>query len=221
MPAEAVPLGWAEVHALGARLPGMAQHFEGHHRQALPALEKRLDAALAGFPEGAFVRLGSTSPKDSPLFPMLGGRVRHGDQVIRLLTSSQARIAPALRQAVRLTYLPTLFLRPWREIPRGSELRCFMRGRRLIGVSQYDLAGPALSDLGRDKLDALSAEIASFFSFFRRAVHLEDVVFDLIFAFAGTQVQLTLLELNPLDSLTDGCLFSWREDDFDGGFRYL
>ncbi len=194
---------------------------------AAPALEpllRRLDEALRCFPAGAFVRLGSRSGKDSSYACANGLRVETAQAAVRSLTEGSERVAFDLQLALRFSYTPHVVVRPWLDIPAWTEFRCFMKQRKLIGISQYDCKRLGRCPEIAANANAIQASIHSFFPAFAAAAHLDDVVFDVFIEGLGTEggAVVRLLELNPFFPKTDPCLFDWmRPQGFDGSFRFL
>lgn len=194
-----------------ARRNGIATHlFEDPGDTPLDALQQQLDAALqhtAG--EGAFVRLGSRSPKDSPRFVLSGGRAHSGAEAIALLSGGSRRMFFDLRQCLRHGWTPVIHLREWQPMQPGEEWRGFVRGGGLAGLSQYGTgAGPgqpaAVTMMG------MAARVMA-------ACPLADYAFDLFVSVNPAQPP-RLIEINPLGSSTDRCLFAG--DDFDTTLRW-
>lgn len=191
-------------------------------------IRRRVIEAAATFPRGGFVRLGSRSPKDSWLGQSEGFKVTAGDgkDPLRFMLDCSERVADDLAQAIAHEYAPHIFVREWLEFPESMEFRCFMRGRKLVGISQYQYRDyfPELHERGeRQRLQWI---IETFFeSQFRDACHLDDVVFDVFVksrnvASSVTLNECRLIEINPFFQWTNPCLFDWRNDgDFDGSFR--
>jgi hypothetical protein len=128
-----------------------------------------------------------------------------------------------LHLAIANDYAPHIFVREWIDIPKWAEFRCFMRGRKLAGISQYfyrDGAMPAILD----DPGMIPWGIGQFFPEFRDGCHLDDVVFDVYlrrYGHRGGNVEVKLLEINPYCEYTDPCLFDWRRPEmFDGRFLY-
>lgn len=225
---EDLALDLAEARALGSNIRHFGHWFGPGPPLNLDSLALRLASALRRFPAGAFVRLGSRSGKDSDLAIAGGQRVHDAAAALRLLTDGSERIASDLRQCIARGYAPHLFVREWQPIAPWSELRCFMRQRRLVGICQYDCINLGPSPQLAALAPRVPPVIEQFFVDFRRAVHLDDVVFDV---FLQTDVEAPrrlsprLLEINPFGPQTDAVLFDWRaaggRGDFDGGFRYL
>jgi D123 len=223
-----IPLSLAQARALGSNI----RHFGRWFGPSLPIddVASRLEVALQEFPLGAFVRLGSRSGKDCEFARASGMRVASRRGALLMLTDGSERIAWDLRLALRFDYPPHIFVREWRAIPAWAEFRCFMKKRRLIGVSQYDCVNLAPRVEIAEHANALFSAIQVFFNEFRDAVHLDDVVFDVFVepekAAGSRALSIRLLELNPFLPKTDACLFRWdwgRADngDFDASFRYL
>ena len=193
--------------------------------QNLDGLRDRLERGLAVFPDGAFLRLGSRSPKDAHYAREIGLRVRSAADGLALLTTHSRRIAFDIRCALDYSYLPRLFLREWLTLPAWTEFRCFVEDGRLVGISQYDhrYLGPA-PEIHRHA-GAIEDSIRCFFEEIRPLLHLPSVVVDVFLdpeAATEDRFETRLLELNPFIVQTSPAMFSWaREGDFDGSFRYL
>jgi hypothetical protein len=226
IPQTDVPLSLEEARALAALNGARAGLLSGPDSPHIDAVAGRIGAALRAYADGAFIRLGSRSGKDSRYARQHGLRVFRPEAAIRMLTEGSRRIAFDLRLALRYDYRPHIFVRQWCEIPCWAEFRCFVRDRRLVGVSQYDCKnlGPRreIAENAARIEDALTA----FFATFDDASHLDNVVADVFVNIDDQDRDKTpavkLLELNPFIPETDPCLFTWRSGtDFDGTFRFL
>jgi hypothetical protein len=192
----------------------------------LGALAESLDAVIRGRPDGAFVRLGSRSAKDSGRATWAGPRVASGADAVEMLASGSARVTFDLRLSLRHAHVPHVVVRPWRAFAPWAEFRCFMRGRRLAGVSQYDPAGVGGRSEVVGNAERIRAAIAAFFPHFRDASPLADVVADVVVEPCAGATEdpgawrVSLLDVNPFAPVTDACLFTWANGgDFDGSFR--
>jgi hypothetical protein len=96
------------------------------HDASLIELRHSVDEVLADQPSGAFVRLGSRSPKDTPLGVATGCRASDGSEALRLLTAGSKRVAFDLSRSLRHSYRPWVFLRTWQQIDWFAEFRCFL-----------------------------------------------------------------------------------------------
>lgn len=191
--------------------------------QSMKSLEDRIDKEICKFPKGAFVRLGSRSAKDclyesNPL-------VYTGKEALKRLCACSERIYEDLSMALNYNYNAYIWLREWQEIPEWAEFRCFMKDRKLVGISQYNyLNGVIYSEIAENK-ESLIHLILGFFDNFKKVSHLDNVIFDVFVKLRkiGNQNhwEIKLLEINPYFELTDPCLFDWRRpEDFNGEFRY-
>jgi hypothetical protein len=204
-PQQGVALEAAEVRALLAGTPD----------PALAALVLRLNQAFATLGAPAFVRLGSRSAKDTPLALATGSRAESGAQALALLSAGSRRVSTDLRHARACGLTPYVWLRAWRAIPWWSEFRCFLRGGRVLGISQYharNLLPPQLApQLPRieDRVRTLLAQVAY-------AWGAAPVVADVT---ATAAAPATLIELNPWGAATHAGLFAWEREDFDGALR--
>lgn len=188
-------------------------------------IRSRVAKAVASMPDGAFVRLGSRSPKDSWEGMRRGSlKVTVDDDPMVFLLDASERVCEDLELAIANQYLPHIFVRQWLDIPRWAEFRCFMRDRHLVGISQYHYLDGEVFPEVVSNADVIRWAIGHFFARFREASHLESVVFDVFLRRRTHRTNIhewecRLLEINPFFELTDPCLFAWSQP-FDGGFRY-
>jgi hypothetical protein len=223
-----VPLTVDEAKRLGTNITEFGSIFcEQFAMQVsdISDIRARVAAAVDAMPNGAFVRLGSRSPKDSWLGHVDGFRVMPGSDPLRFMLDASERIYEDLLLAIQHDYPPHIWGRQWITIPPWSEFRCFMQGRKLVGISQYNyLQGAVFREIVRDH-DAIQWVIGDqFFPSFRDASHLDDVVFDVWVKTHtmrdNTRIwEVKLVEINPFGPLTDPCLFAWSRP-LDGQFRY-
>lgn len=182
-----------------------------------------------------FVRLGSRSPKDAFT---TSPKVNDASQAIERLCDMSERVFEDLSLALHEEYDPYIWMRQWVNLPSWSEFRCFQRDRELIGISEYDYLGPGHPEIV-ENAGAIEWAIRAFWSeYFLPACHLDDVIFDVYVkrlpgmstrdirpdtgqpSYQTFQWEIKLLEINPFFNFTDPCLFDWREDGFDGEFRF-
>ena len=193
--------------------------WEKKNSSHLDIIAKKLDIEIKKFPKGAFVRLGSRSPKDVDIKPVLDGQ-----EAMHLLMDSM-RIFDDLCIAINNKYESYMFIREWVDIPNEFEYRCFMKDRELVGISQYYYDKTYLEIL--NNAQAIEWTIQQFFPKFKKACELNDVVFDVflkykkIFDDTISVWEVKLLEINPYFEMTDPCLFDWRkQEEFKGQFLY-
>jgi hypothetical protein len=229
VPQTDIPLTLPEVRALQLSSKLFKSRFgdtDCDTKQILARIAKKTEQALLKYPGGAFIRLGSRSAKDSTFAHVHGLRINDAVSAVRTLTCDSHRIAFDLHLALKHNYLPHIFVREWQYIPAWSEFRCFMRDRKLIGISQYDCKNLGrCPEIVKNTLQIEDA-INLFFKKFCRASHLDDVVFDVFIEILNQEhdssFSVKLLEINPFFEKTDACLFSWGcNGDFDGSFRFV
>lgn len=196
---QAVLLADAELHALGRANGVGASVFEAQPPAVLQGLCARLQAGLDALAGPAFVRLGSRSPKDTPLFLESAGQARTGEQALALLSAGSARVAFDLRLCRRERWQPSVYLREWHAIAPEQEWRGYLRGTQLAGLRR---AWPGTDDQAEARarvlLQRLAAQVAAGFG--------GDVVFD---AWLRDDGSATLIELNPWGPPTDTMGLDW------------
>lgn len=211
-----VPLDPAQTRALGRRNGlRVASRDEPREEEGLGVLENVLDCGIAALGGRAFVRLGSRSPKDTPLAVLTGGGAASGAEALRLLCGPSRRLAFDLRRAVRHGLAPWVFLREWHDIPWWAEYRCFLRDGALVGISQYHTGHP-LPQASRSGLSGIRAAIARLMREVLAIWGEAPVVADV---WADASGHAMLIELNPWGPPTEPAFFCWQRDDFDGSLR--
>jgi hypothetical protein len=185
-------------------------------REFSEALGRWLGHALSRFPGGVFLRLGGRSFVHATRGPR---PIRTVEEAFALLKDPGERVV-RMAWRCRLSGKPLwLFARQWREIAPSEEFRLFIRGRRLIGVSQYHhrLVFAELSS----RREELSGTIGGFAERLLPRIHLDDVVADIVVRLRDPEPHVFLLELNPFMPVTGGALFAACSDDaLDGTFRF-
>jgi len=216
-----VKLSVKEAEALASNIIELGEYFS--ERKDISSIYEKLKKEVIKFPKGCFVRLGSRSPKDSLYDSPL--KCFTENDVIQRLTGCSERILDDLSMAINNNYEPYIFLREWKEIPEWAEFRCFMKDRKLIGISQYNyLKGKVYSEIIENK-DIIIKYINDFFEYFKQTSHLDNVIFDVYFEKRVKDNinywEIKLLEINPFFELTDPCLFDWRKpENFKGQFLF-
>jgi hypothetical protein len=203
-----IPLTLAEAQALGSNIIDYGETFGPI--QDISSLREKIATGLALLDNKAFVRLGSRSPKDSWLGMKEGFKVTTQEKALQLLCDCSERVADDLRLAIYHGYAPHIFLRQWVDLPKWSELRCFMK--RQYFYKEYF---PELQVAP----ETIFGAVTDFFDKkFKHACHLDDVVFDV---FVANEYYVRLLEINPFGPYTDPCLYSWKAPErFDGSFKW-
>jgi hypothetical protein len=195
-------------------------------KEHIEIISDRISNAINCFgSEGAFVKLSLRSPKDSWIgMAKTGFRVTSGKEAMALILDSTERMVEDLLACEEADVPLQIHVRRWATIQPYAEFRCFMRDRRLVGISQYSYQEEAISPEIVVNAKSIEASIKNFFGYFVHRSHLDSVVFDV--AFVGESpywpIVPELIELNPFTVEafgTDPCLF--RDNNFDGSFRYL
>ncbi len=225
-----VPLTLPQANSLGSHIIELGEAFDPG---PIDDIISTVNQAVQKFPNGAFVRLGSRSPKDSWLAGREGsmrvvtitGEITAANSPLRFILDCSERMYEDLTLAVHSNYEPHIFVRQWINLEKWQEFRCFMRGRRLVGISQYYYRDGAMPEIIQNA-ELIRWAIDVFFNDFQCESHLDDVVFD-VFVTKKTSGnenvwEVKLLEINPFFEMTDPCLFDWRNNgkSLDGSFKY-
>lgn len=191
----------------------------GHEPEEFEAIVEALEKDILEAQEvsnvgAAFVRLGSRAPLDSPLLLEGSLQVDAGAEALEVLLQSE-RVFDDLCLMQECGYVPSIVVRPWLDLPPGTELRAFIRRRELVGLSQR-------------QVDAVQPELVA------RAPELEEAVRrrcaelaprwpldDLVADFVIEDEAAMLTDLHPLLDWTDAGLFSWEQPFERYKFRYL
>ena len=180
----------------------------------LAGLATQIGDAIRQYPKGAFVRLGSRSPKDAWAGHEEGFRCLEGDKAIALLRQSE-RVLDDLEMALHANYRAHVVVREWRDIPPGHEYRAFVKGKKIVGLSQYDYFHHYPEE--HREAAAVRWAVDQFAPRLMDALHLDDCIADLWVRRRGParsrQWEVKLIEINPWGHWTDPCLFDWRTVD--------
>jgi hypothetical protein len=179
-------------------------------------LEDRVRAAQELSPTGAaFVRTGFRAPTDNPAFLDGDLQVDGGPEALLVLRDS-ARVFEDLCLSQECGYAPSLVVRPWLEMAPADEVRAFVRGRRLVGLSQRVAGGP-LPGLP-ERAQELEAAVQRRCEELADAWPVDDLVVNLFCLLAEPPL---VVDLHPWLPWTDPVLFDWDRDGFERyEFRY-
>lgn len=197
------------------RLTERPGHEPEEFEQVLEALEKDiLEAQEESDVGAAFVRLGTRAPLDSPIFIEGSLQVDGGAEALEVLLQSE-RVFDDLCLMQECGYAPAVVVRPWLELDAGTELRAFIRDRRLVGLSQriVDRVHPELVARAPELEDAVKRRCAEL----EQRWPLDDLVVDFVVTDDGAK----LVDLHPFLPWTDPGLFSWDQSFDRYKFRYL
>ncbi|MCO5171929.1 MAG: cell division cycle 123 family protein [Planctomycetes bacterium] len=184
---------------------------EALEKDVVEAQEASTEAGAVG---AAFVRLGSRAPLDSPLLIEGSLQVDSGSEALEVLLQSE-RVFDDLCLMQECGYVPALVVRPWLDLAPGTELRAFIRGRELVGLSQRQVDGV------QPELVARAAELEE--AVRRRCAELAPrwPLDDLVADFVIDDEAALLSDLHPFLDWTDPALFSWEQPFDRYKFRYL
>lgn len=166
-------------------------------------VQARLDHTISELPGSSFVHADACAPTDAPAFQAGDIAVKTGKAAWQMLIGSQK-----VRAAFQSGVTERLCLHPYRRMDRIRELRMFIRGRRLVGMSQYNLQRhfgrlAARQDAIWSAGQELAVRIADL-------LPRDDQTIDVYVTSSGA---LIVLDLNPWGPPTDPLLY--REWDHD------
>ena len=186
-------------------------------RQILQKLEGKIDKFIKHFPCGAFVRLGSRSPKDSYEAYLKKYCYKTGKEAIMALCDSE-RVNDDLWLAKSNDYTPHIAVREWIVIHPWQEFRCFIRNRKLVGISQYNYLHRKVFPEIQENADRIEWALRKKVEMVAPILPADDVIVDFVYKIRehGNVVvnEAILLEVNPYLLYTDPCLFNWSVDKF-------
>lgn len=96
----------------------------------------------------------------------------------------------------------SIVLQEWKPC-KGTEYRCFIKGKRLIAFCLYHGCQESLDDD-----DGLRKEIEEFIQNIQPYIQFEDYVLDIDLE---SRQRIRFIELNPFNDETDPCIFTWEE----------
>jgi hypothetical protein len=199
--------------------------FDEDILQSFESYERKFDQEVKKFGV-SFIKTSLRSPKDSVFAKKRHYKVRSGRDALCFLLDSRERFYDDLLLFRKFHYTPSVIFQTWRVTPVWSEFRCFVKNRKLIGISQDDHEGLPYYSIVHKNNEAIREAIEEFFyKIYLPVVHVDDSVFEVsvMKRKEDKKWQARFVEVNPLASTTDPCLFSWKDDlsDFDGSFRYV
>lgn len=197
----------------------------GYADPVASALIEKLEPAFEAFGGEAFVRTHWRSGKDSSLSQQRRGRFPSPWLAMSSLRESR-RFQEDVAMLASIRMLPILVVRRWASIEPWAEFRCFIRDRRLIGISHLRNQ-PSLPPAVRARAGVLHRLIAEYCQTWSNLLPRESVVADVVApGWDGRALddaappRLVLSELNPWHGMTDAGWFDWRRpQDFDGSLR--
>jgi hypothetical protein len=174
---------------------------------------RKLQRAVKTLPGSSFVHADVCAPTDAPLFSDARGRVTSGRRAWEMVIASEK-----VREAFEQGLTERLALHPYRRMNPEREFRMFVKGRRLLGMSQrwlenYHASLHRNADEIWHKAGELAADIAPF-------LPAADVVADVYLTSVGDYL---LIDLNSWGPPTDPLLMrNWDRDwDAEVGLRLV
>ncbi len=206
---------------------------EEHERPSFPEFSAAVRRTIQSLGGVAFCKLDWSSPRDATWIAF-GNNLRVTDpgQLYLLLKSSDfvrhdlirpfhgcEDAAEAEVNSPKTSY--SVILRKWVDINPGHEFRCFVKGRRLLAISQRDVT-QFYRHVGEDK-ESILTDITSFFGeHIQGRFPLENFVFDVV---RQAKDRVSLVDFGPFGPITDPGLFVWddliqmgKEDGIDFQF---
>jgi len=193
---------------------------------AFPELHQKIKNTIAELGGKVAPKLNWSSPKDAIFMTANNTTECRSPGDIYLLLKSSDFITHDLEHAfddciddvmapgedeVELDNIPySLVLRKWFPLNPSMEFRCFVRGRRLLAVTQRELNY-------FEFLQGMRAELlVTIMEFFERNLRFtfpdDNFVFDVYISFTDAERKKTwLIDINPFAPRTDPILFSWSE----------
>lgn len=226
-----IPLKVEDCERLISNNGEFAEGIEGAPHN-IDDIVERMDVAIKQFPKGAFVRLGSRSPKDSYRGYEKKFKCESGKDAITFLCDTSERMYEDLNLAKIMGHAPHIFIREYVDIPVWAEFRCFVENKHLIGVSQYNYFAKRQEEIVQNAEAIHWAIETAFDTLIMPELHLWNVVVD-VFVKKRTSGNeniwdVKLLEINPYFGWTDPCMFKWVDSQVtgvtlmeQGEFRYF
>lgn len=205
-----VPISLDEARSLGRNIIEWGECFGKagvRDAEAVERIEDRIHKAAVLFrPGGAFVRLGSRSPKDSYEGNKHGFKVLDGKRAIKLICDVSERMSDDLQLAIAEKYPPTIWVRQFIEM--GFEARCFIDRHKLISAVQYFKNNP-MNDADERK-NIVDQTVSFIVNKVIPVLHITSAVVDISI---WRDRPPMLIEINPFFELTDPIMMSWSRPD--------
>ncbi|KAG0048581.1 hypothetical protein BGZ83_006465 [Gryganskiella cystojenkinii] len=192
-----------------------------------PELEREIEQTITEFGGEVFPKLNWSSPRDASWIATTNTLKCHNPADIFLLLKSSDFIAHDLAHAYEdcsdmapdgcpgagnqgVQSRPRtvqLVLRKWFDLAPSMEFRCFVRGNKLVGISQRDMT---FYDFLSGIKDELERKIVDFYN---DKIHGRfpdsDYTFDVYIT--RNRERIYLIDFNPFAQKTDALLFDWAE----------
>jgi hypothetical protein len=141
---------------------------------------------------------------------ILGMRLKTAKDCLQVLLDSR-RIRNDLEELTSFGDIPTILIREFLRIDPLTELRVFVKKRKIVAITQYNHLIVS-KDLINNKKEYQNA-VNSVYDKIREKIRLNDYIFDIGFL-ENEKIPLNplLIEINPYCVGTSACLFNWRSD---------
>ncbi|KAJ2819843.1 hypothetical protein FBU31_005395 [Coemansia sp. 'formosensis'] len=172
--------------------------------------EIRRRIALLG--DRVMPRMCWSAPKDASWMAMGNSLACRCPSDIYVLLKSSDKISGDLLHG---RYLPKeqlgaieheLVLRQWSNLVPSMEFRCFVKGKKLVGISQIDYEYYEFLEGMRDEIEA---KLQGFFAHVRDKFPSDNYCYDAYIA--QTVDRVYVIDFEPWTPSVDSCLFEWRE----------
>ncbi|CAK8689343.1 translation initiation factor eIF2 assembly protein-like [Clavelina lepadiformis] len=180
-------------------------------------LISQITEAIANLGGSVFPKMGWSSPKDAIWINNNSLKCCSPGEVILLLKSSDF-ISHDLTSAFKLCdnqsssggvsdIKQELVLRKWANLFPGMEFRCFIKNKKLLGISQrdhkqyYDYIDREKEQLAVELCNFIEQVVAEKFS-------SQNYVIDL---YKKRNGEYWIIDFNPFGEMTDALLFTWNE----------
>ncbi|XP_046406451.1 cell division cycle protein 123 homolog [Ischnura elegans] len=177
-----------------------------------PDFNEKLKEAIQGLGGKVFVKLNWSAPKDASWITSTRSLCCSDPADIYLLLKSSSYISDDLSVLKEVSETSgdvpcCLVLKKWIEIHPGTEYRCFVVDKNLVGVCQRDTTS-YFKYIGDNKDSILELIINYFQDHIKPKFPLNNYTFDIILALG---MKINLVDFGLLNKNTDCLLFSWKE----------
>lgn len=162
----------------------------------------RIGGAVKNLPAPRFASVDSIAPKDTERYKTKKGAVTSPESIWNILCDSEK-----IREAASKGKVSNIVIRPFRRMDTAREFRLFIKGKKLVGMSQYHLVRHFRRLVEREKEYMALAE--SFVKKITPFLPEENIVADIYITHTRT---VFLLDLNKWGAPTDPLMLKWEND---------
>ncbi|XP_071439271.1 translation initiation factor eIF2 assembly protein-like isoform X2 [Hetaerina americana] len=174
--------------------------------------DEKLKEAIQYLGGKVFIKLNWSAPKDASWITSTRSLCCSDPADIYLLLKSSSYISDDLSILKKCSEsrheVPCcLVLKKWEEIHPGTEYRCFVLNKNLVGISQRDVT--SYFKFISDNKKSISESISDFFiSHVKSKISLDSYHFDLVI---GPGKKIILIDIGVLNEKNNCLMFSWKE----------